>query len=220
MKNLMKNIQVELKHYRFNNYFDKSRWASTWHQLDEIIKLDPLNVLEIGPGAGIIKFLLTENGINVDTTDIDPDLKPDFVASVTDLPFEDNKYGCVCAFQVLEHLPYKESLKAFSEMVRVAEEYIIISLPNSKFLWPYSFFMPKVGNLKFFIPKPVFKKQIHKFDGQHYWEINKKHYSLKKIIKDFTSNNVEIVKHYRVHENPYHHFFIFKKNQVLPVFDH
>lgn len=47
--------QVEYSHYEFAGYVNKQRWISIWHQLDEVIKLNPKNVLEIGPAQGFSK---------------------------------------------------------------------------------------------------------------------------------------------------------------------
>ena len=49
--------QVEKAHYEFNSYMSKERWISVWHQLDEIQKLKPENVLEVGPGPGLFKII-------------------------------------------------------------------------------------------------------------------------------------------------------------------
>ncbi|MFW5804304.1 MAG: class I SAM-dependent methyltransferase [bacterium] len=205
--------QVNKSHYQFDKYFTKRRWISIWHQLDEVFKVNPKSVLEIGPGPGVFNKILKDNKIKVDTVDIDPELKPDFVASATELPFLDNSYDCVCAFQVLEHLPYKDSLKAFNEFVRVAKFNVIISLPDAKVLYHYSIHVPKFRILKFNIPKPTLGKKVHEFKGQHYWEINKRGYSIKKIKTDFNVVNVRLLKSYRVWEHPYHHYFIFKKEE-------
>ncbi|MGM0503945.1 MAG: methyltransferase domain-containing protein [Bacteroidota bacterium] len=209
--------QVNKTHYQFNKYLQKARWISIWHQIDEVIKSNPLNVLEIGPGPGLFKHVLNSNEISVETVDIDPELQPDHVASATQLPFEDNSYDCVCAFQMLEHLPYHDSLKAFNDFVRVSRKNIIISLPNAKKLWHYSFYIPKIGQFSFSIPKPRIKNQNHIFDGEHYWEINKKGFSLNKIKKDFITNDTKLTNSYRVIENPYHHFFIFEKYSKLQL---
>jgi SAM-dependent methyltransferase len=204
--------QVQKSHYEFNRYLNKQRWSSIWHQLDEIIRLSPSSVLEVGPGPGVVKATAQVLGIRVETLDIDPDLNPDHTCSVFDMPFEDGDYDVVCAFQMLEHLPFEKSINAFSEMCRVAKKTVIISLPNCSARWSISMILPKIGHINFSIPKPRLKAPIHTFDGEHYWEINKSGYELNKVMKEFLKNDsVELVKTYRVWENPYHHFFIFKK---------
>jgi len=208
---MMLKKRIDKTHYNFNNYVNKKRWLSIWHQLDEVISLNPSSVLEVGPGPGIFKKLAGHFGVSVETVDIDPGLKPDYVASVTDLPFSDNAYDCVCAFQVLEHIPYKQALQAFGEMVRIADNHIFISLPDAKRLWIYSLNIPKMGQKIIHIPRPQLRQIEHQFDGQHYWEINKLNYPLKKIIGDFTKNRANLKKTYRVPENPYHRFFLFEK---------
>jgi len=201
--------QVDISHYNFEEYMYKGRWISIWHQMDEVIKLKAKRVLEIGPGPGIFKLTLNQFNIRVETVDIDPELKPDYVASVTALPMENNKYDCVCAFQILEHLPYQDSLEAFREMVRVSNNNIIISLPDTKRIWRYR--IPILKDIVFQLPLVLERQKVHKFDGQHYWEINRKGYSLKRVITDFKACNVQLISSYRVKENPYHRFFIFHK---------
>lgn len=197
--------------YKFNLYVEKNRWISFWHQIDEVIKLNPTNVLEIGVGPGIFKDIIIKSGIQVSTVDINPDLGPDYVASATNLPFENDSFDCVCAFQMLEHLPYNETLLALSEMVRVSKKNIVISIPNSKKVWYNSLQIPLIGRFNLHIPIP-FKQRI--IDKEHFWEINKKGYSLKRILSDFSSLNLKLVQSFRVNENPYHHFFCLEKNTI------
>lgn len=204
--------QVERTHYDFQKYMDKKRWASVWHQVDEVIKLNPTNILEIGPGAGIFKAVGSISGLAIETLDIDPDLKPDHVASVFEMPFDDCSFSLTCAFQMLEHLPYDESQRAFSEMIRVTRRYLIISLPVASNGWPITITLPKFGTFKFNIPHPRPWLIQHNFDGEHYWEINKKGYRLKKVTDDFLAQgSIKLIKKFYVHENPYHQFFVFEK---------
>lgn len=203
--------QVDKSHYSFNRYWKKGRWASLWHQIDEVLSVSPQNLLEIGVGSGVFSKLISHFGVNANTIDIDPDLQPDYIGSAVNLPFKDGAFDCVCAFQMLEHLPYEDSIIAFEEIVRVARSNIIISLPDAKIIWPFSLHIPSVGSIYFGIPKPRLGQPIHVFDGQHYWEINKKNYSLKKVLKDLSKFDIQLIKTFRVKENPYHRFFVFEK---------
>jgi SAM-dependent methyltransferase len=200
--------QVNKSHYEFQRYMRKWRWNSVWHQLDEVICLKPESVLEIGPGLGVFKNIAALFGVKVETLDIDPELKPDHVASVTALPFDDNSYDLVCAFQILEHLPYDDALKAFREIVRVSRGHVVISLPDARPVWRYHFYIPKLGVFDWLIHRPFHRVKRHQFDGEHHWEINKRNYLLSRVLADFGAI-CHLNKTYRVLENPYHRFLIF-----------
>lgn len=208
----MNKMQDDNFHYRFRKYVHKRRWLSIWHQLDEVLAMSPEKVLELGPGPGLFKALAGHFGINVETVDLDPKLEPDYVASATKLPMESDSYDCVCAFQMLEHLPYDRSLQAFGEMVRVTKNHIVISLPDAKKILACWFYLTNLGRKTIHLPMPRLRQLEHEFDGEHYWEINKKGYPLQKIINDFTSERqVRMRITYRVDEQPYHRFFVFEK---------
>lgn len=206
--------QVEASHYGFGTYVSKKRWASMWHQLDEVLSLKPETVLELGPGPGIFKALAKAFGVTVETVDIDPELKPDHRASILEMPFADNSYDLVCAFQMLEHLPYTNSLKAFSEMARVAKKHVVISLPDAQRVWRFWFHIPYLGDYHWHLPLMPGVRKKHLFKGEHYWEINKRGYALKKVLADFSesasiSKKIKLLHTYRVTELPYHRFFVF-----------
>jgi ubiquinone/menaquinone biosynthesis C-methylase UbiE len=164
----------------------------------------------VGPGVGLFKAVSAAFGIAVETLDLDPDLKPDHIGSATSMPFSDASYDVVCAFQMLEHLPYEASIQAFSEMARVSRRYVVISLPDARTVWRYQLHLPKLGPHAFLVPRPQLRARVHEFDGEHYWEVNKLGYPLSRIIADF-SKHTSLIKTYRVTENPYHRFFIFNR---------
>jgi len=201
--------QVDKDHYQFARYMTKARWSSLWHQVDEVRRLQPERVLEIGPGPGLFKKLAAMAGLHVETVDIDPELGPDHVASATALPFADAAFDVVCAFQMLEHLPYEQSLAAIKEMARVAGRGIVVSLPDVREVWPFLVSLPKIGEVRFVIPKPVLKARDHQFDGQHYWEIGKRGYEASKVIQDFTVAGWQLSRTYRVFDHQYHRFLVF-----------
>ena len=201
-------VHVTKDHYYFLKYMSEQRWASYWHQLDEVIRLSPSTVLEIGAGAGVFKQMASGFGLDVETVDIDSELNPDHVASVFDLPFKDNAYDVVASFQVLEHLPYEQFPKALREMKRVAARHVIISLPDANTVWRFSLYIPKLGEKNFYIKRPRLRQQEHHFDGEHYWEISKKGYPLYRITEELKRQGLELIKTYRVPENTYHRIFV------------
>lgn len=206
----MHNKQVNKDHYEFFKYFDKRRWVSVWHQVDEVVALTPRKVLEVGIGSGLFKTVACAFGLSVETLDVDPELKPDYVGSAVAMPFDDGDYDVVCAFQMLEHLPFDESLKAFQEMARVAKSNVVVSLPDAQNVWRYIFHVPKMGERQVLVRRPGWRPTNHQFDGEHHWEVNKSNYALEEVIRCFESTaNARLLKTYRVMENPYHRFFVF-----------
>ncbi len=201
---------------RFGQYLTRERWLSIWYQLAEVASLEVASVLEIGPGPGLFKLLAEHYGIDVKTVDNDPHTGPDHVASATALPFKDQAYDCVCAFQVLEHLPYDQSLRAFNEMARVSSRHIVVSLPDARVMWVYALHVPRCGRKIFHLPRPFWRPRRHRFAGQHYWELNKQGFALEKVLRDFTQGPARLVRTYRLPEQPYWRFLVFRKAAHCP----
>jgi len=204
--------QVDKSHYAFARYVSKRRWVSMWHQVNEVLNTGAQHVLEIGPGPGVFKATMAAFNVKVETVDLDPELAPDHLCSVTEMPFGDASYDAVCAFQMLEHLPFEKSLQAFSEMARVSRKHIIISLPDSHKLWRYLVTVPKRGEFQFNVPRPSRGPKPHIFDGEHYWEVNKAGYQLQEVAEKLSAaGSVRFQRTYRVPEFTYHRFFVFEK---------
>jgi len=196
--------------YNFGKYNNIERWSSYWHQINEVLSLRPESVLVIGKGDGIVPEVLKKHIQEVKTMDIDERLEPDIVASAENIPLKENSFEVILCAEVLEHLPFEKFKNSLSEIYRVSKGFVILSLPH----WGRHFSIE--------IRMPFFKKKRlqcklnffpvnHKFDGEHYWEIEKKGYSLKKIKKEIESVGLKILKDYICFESPYHHFFILKK---------
>lgn len=195
--------------YFSTDYEDKNRWMSYWHQIKEISNFHPENVLVIGKGSGLVSEYLKLSSIKTVTIDIDESLNPDIIASVLKMPFRDEEFDVVLCAQVLEHLPYEDFSLALSEIKRVAKIGAVISLPHFGPAIRFLFKFPFLPEIKLMIKLPYPKKHI--FKGEHYWEIGKKDYSLKKIKDDIEKCGFKITEDYVVFENPLHHFFIIKK---------
>jgi SAM-dependent methyltransferase len=201
--------QVERNHYKFAHYSHLGRWVSYYHQLDELLKKHPKNVLEVGPGDKVFgSFLKNNTEVSYTSVDIAEDLHPDIVGDITKLPLENNSYDAVCVFEVLEHLPYEHFEQAVSELHRVSRKHVFISLPH--FGPPFKFLLkvPLLPVIKISFKIPFMKE--HAFNGEHYWEIGKKGYPLERILRDLEKQFV-VEKHFIPFENQYHHFFVLEK---------
>ncbi len=207
----MTKKQVEKESYNFKKYCFEDRWFSYWHQINEVLTLNPKNVLEIGVGDKVFaNYLKSNTNIKYTSADIADDLNPDVVCSIDNLKFSDNGFDVVCAFEVLEHLPFEKFRQTLRELCRVSRNFVIISLPHWGRHFSIDIRLPLIKRLRWqykFGLLPI----KHKFNGQHYWEIGKKEYPLKRIKREIKKAKFEIIKDYIAFNSPYHHFFVLKK---------
>jgi ubiquinone/menaquinone biosynthesis C-methylase UbiE len=204
-------VQVPASHYDFLNYETPERFASYWRQISCIIGLRPKNVLEIGIGSGLTRFALKRLGIDITTADLEKKLDVDFEADVRTLPFRDNTFDVVAAFQILEHLPFTEFSTALEELSRVSARYICISLPDSGRYVRVSIRLTWRIAMDWVIDLTRFTRKRHVFDGQHYWEINRKGFGIRTVREKISKAGLKIISEDRFKKNLYHRFFILEK---------
>lgn len=203
--------QVSKDHYSFAGYFYPGRWMSYWYQTKEICsRSDISSMLDIGPGSDFLKNILSVHApqVRYETLDIAVDLQPDYIGSATSIPLADNSFDVVSAFQVLEHIEFKDFEPALQEMKRVSKRYVFISLPHNVPTFDFQFKVPGFKRFSFALKIPW--GRTHVFYGQHYWEVGKKGYSARYILSIF-KRHFEVIDEYVPYENQYHHFYILKK---------
>ncbi|MBU2082282.1 methyltransferase domain-containing protein [Patescibacteria group bacterium] len=198
-----------MTNYFSPDYNDKGRWVSYWHQIKEILAFNPRRVLVIGKGDGVVPAYLKNLGLEILTLDIDSSLNPDITASVLNMPVDDNSFDIVLCAEVLEHLSYDEFSNALSEIKRVVKNMVIVSLPHFGPAIRFFLKLPFLSELKLILKLPYPVK--HQFKGEHYWEIGKYDYPLRRIKNDIKKSGFTIKNDYIVFENPLHHFFVLKK---------
>ncbi len=202
--------QVDKGAYEFRHYLHLDRWQSYYYQLQTVFDLGRSSVLEVGVGDKVLaEYLKNNTNIKYTGVDVAEDLHPDVVASVEKLPFPDGSFDLVCAFEVLEHLPFEAFVPALLEMSRVGKGLLVISLPHFGPSLKFSFKLPFCGEVSwaFKIPWP----RRHVWNGQHYWEIGKKGYSISKI-RSLIGRHFKIKRDFIPFGNQYHHFFVLEKH--------
>jgi len=165
------------------SYMNKRRWNSYWYQIQEVKNTNPEKVLEVGIGHGIVSDYLKKLGIEVTTFDINEEREPDVVGNVLNLTehFENNSFDTILCAEVLEHLPFEKFTKALSELAASTKESVVLSLPVFGLPIHFEFSVLKKDiNLTTRLPSPI------KYEGaqSHHWEINRKGYSKKRVLKE------------------------------------
>ena len=208
-------VQVRHDYYRQPKYGNVERFISYQHQIATLRDSGVSNVLLIGVGDGLVPFYLKEVlGINVTTCDIDPELQPDIVADVRNLPCADASYDAVAVFEVLEHLPFEDFPGILAEISRVSKGAAYISLPyrNVAFevliKFPYIRTLLKRPWLHFIIKKPI-KFLGFEYSKQHYWEIDT--VTTKKVVQGVVSQFFTIDRTEHVVFDPYRYFLSLTK---------
>lgn len=208
----MNEMEIEHPNYFSPEYCHPGRMASYGYQIRETLNCKPKNILEIGIGNGIVAYVLKNFGVSVITLDHSEKLYPDVVASVTDMPLDDNSFDVVLCCEVLEHISYSEFEKALREICRVTRKHLIITLPDKGRFYSIAARLPLMSRVrKLCVECPFLMPKEHKYDGEHYWEIGKKGYRLSHVCKSIETAGFTIVRTYRVPEIHWHRMLVAEK---------
>lgn len=123
--------QVTKSHYAFSQYASQERWQSYWHQIDEVLKLSPQNVLVVGVGDAIIPKCLEAMGCQVTTFDYDANLKPNIVGDLKNIDkyVSEGDFDVILCSQVLEHMEFRFLASTFAKLYAISNVGVVISLP-------------------------------------------------------------------------------------------
>lgn len=150
--------------FHFSTYYYQAQLVYKFVKRDEPI-------LEVGPGNGLLRDLLSRRGWAIKTVDIDKKKSPDFCTDILSFDFKNNEFNTLLAFEVFEHIPWDtfnrllENLKA-SEISR-----ILFSVPhNEKELFHFNLKFAKIRPLtiRFALPKKTITT------ATHFWELSKR----------------------------------------------
>jgi len=197
--------QVKVDHY-LGDYLNLPRMITYWYQAATVRDCDGRDVLEVGTGMGLTSWILRRWGLQVAELDIDPALGPTCAGDVRAMPFASASFDTILIAEVLEHLPFDDFGVCLAELRRVTRRHVVVTLP-----------CPLVGvHLGINLPvlEPMFMalgvRQLSRprFDGQHYWELDRRGYPKRRIRRMIHEAGFEIVKEFRPALSLYNYFFV------------
>jgi hypothetical protein len=196
----------------FSAYVSKPRFNSYWHQINEVLASIPESILEIGVGANFVGQFLSARNFRVVTYDLEHELRPTIIGSVTHLPFRENSFDTVMCCQVLEHLPFECFKPCLLEIRSVCRKVLVLSLPDRT---PALSGVVRVPNLIFWdfvISLHLSIREPLRSSRKHFWEIGRLGFSLRWVRREIEGASFLVRRTYRVPEFPYHRFFVAEPN--------
>ena len=202
------------------------QWTSIYLQCAPIAQRDDVHsALEFGSGRNLTKFISEYLGISHTSVDISDRFGPDYVSSILDFPFRDQKFDVVCSFQCLEHNPLEQLDDLIAHMVQFTNKYLYVSLPyaGSWFSFSLSLRIPKfqistngifasdlVGGRKIDV-RPLRARPPERFHAAHWWEVGRPGTRKKPVIAQFERHGLRLTDSYHNVFYPHHIFFLFEK---------
>ena len=153
---------------------------------------------------------------------------PDYVGDIRELP-QDQTFDAVMAFEVLQHMPYSESLELFETMRLFSSRYVAISLPIRRHRFSLRLQLPRAITRRRFglaslrdgkeptlqseWPRTsdiaVIDRETH--GNRHYWELGRKSYPTSRLISDLENAGVRLIERFGNPAHSYQEFLIFER---------
>jgi 2-polyprenyl-3-methyl-5-hydroxy-6-metoxy-1,4-benzoquinol methylase len=206
------NVQVNRGYYFTDDYLDEARFSGLYGQINLCKKLNfSGNILEIGPGPGLFSAIMKKIGYEIITIDFDQNIQMDIIGELPKLPLNSMTFDCVCAFEVLEHLPFESLNACFLEMARISKSLIIISVPNIKRINPKYKFIIDIKYKNFMFQKEILKSGQTKLTNpqEHFWELGINGINEDMIIREACKAGLVVLQNKFI--KPWFHFFVFHK---------
>jgi len=203
------------ENYLTEAYFSIEQLWSFSEQIYRIRLSKPKNIIEVGVGNGFVSNILKLSGLDVLTCDINPDLNPDIISSVEELPknVRSGAYELISCCEVLEHMPFEKFEKSINIFASLSDN-LFLTLPVSgRIIGIGGLFMKSWGRRWFswWIHIP---SKLYQMATMHYWEIGyEKKYQTRALVK-ILEMYYECVETNTFRLNPYHQYFMCKGSKV------
>lgn len=200
--------QVRADHY-VGDYLNLPRMITYWYQAAAVRDCGGRKILEVGTGLGLTSWIMRRWGLHVAELDIDPALGPTCAGDVRAMPFAAGSFETVLIAEVLEHLPFEELGGCLAELRRVTRRHVVVTLPCPLVGMHIGVNLPLIEPM--FLALGLRQWSRPRFDGQHYWELDRRGYPKRRIRIAFREGGFEIAREFRPGLSLYNYFFVLEK---------
>lgn len=174
----------------------REHWVFYWYQqklMEGLVTPGDDRILEIGVGSGFTANYCRHRGLKVTTLDIDADKDPDIVANVVSYDFKDT-YDHLMAFEVMEHIPYREFERLMKKLPSFIDDFAFLSLPRNELsLVSLDLELPKLPRIQWEWSVPARTIQWE----NHHWELGYREYTRERVRSLWESAGLELVRELR-----------------------
>jgi hypothetical protein len=214
--------QVNKQHYSFGDYSSERRYLSYFHQIKIIMQLveqkNASKILIAGKGDGVVQKILEaynelyDLNLVIRTFDFAEDLHPDILGDLLDIgKLVSEQYDIILCCQVLEHLPFDESVQVLSQMHGISK-YVIMSVPYKAITRRGTLKVPLINEFEFCLKVPIWHNKKGMVNSYHYWELG---YSIS--VKNFKNILQKIGYHimsaYLLKKDGYKYFILLESGR-------
>ena len=191
------------------------RFSSTRLQLTSVTELGDSvsSILEGGPGNGFFSTNATSLGYVVKTADIKTWSNPDYLGDFREIDIPE-RFDLVAAFEMLQHIPYRELPATLRKLASLSNRYVLISVPAHVHRFELTVEIPGMlaprrfglgwlqgrHSLSFRWEWPRGRDPSKSdWEGRedywnpHYWEVGRKSFPKSRLLGDIESSGLRIM---------------------------
>lgn len=203
LENYIPQKQFTLTPKDFLKKLDFLNWYRFFFILKELAELEPKSILEIGPGEGTVKRVFEPFTDRYAVMDLNPRLSPDFLGDIR-MPLKgaENKFECVIAADILEHIPFDDLPKALQNIQSylMPSGVALVTIPHRAWFlfwlgWlTYTHHIWRAPQWMRNSTQRVRGRRKNPIDPDHQWEIGDGQHKVADIEKAFKETGFKIEK--------------------------
>ena len=207
-RGLERERSVSRDTYLADSYFTYDQLWSFVEQLYHIQAMGPRNIVEVGVGNGFVSQFLRTMGRTVLTCDINPELKPDLLVSVTELDqhIKVGEYDLIACCEVLEHMPFEHFEDTIRRFAKLSDK-LFLTLPVYGVKFGIGGFFAVRYRRRWFSWWRVSSAFKYEMPPMHFWELGSQRETRLRAITAILQRHYRDVKTDFFKLNPYHRYF-------------